>query len=204
MKIICIGGAMGSGKDTFANMLKESLEERDCVNALITHYADLLKYICTTFLGWNGEKDEYGRRLLQHVGTEVFRTKDSDYWVKFIAGILQAFPTRWDYVLIPDTRFPNEIIYLEDCGYTVLYLKMFRRVLTNEVAATGQNWAYRSATEHISEHALDNMFPDARIENTGTIEDLRKKAQILADFLLRPEENINWCKEYYEKINHFG
>lgn len=203
MRVICIGGAMGSGKDTFANMLKESLEE-DYASVLITHYADLLKYICTTFLGWNGEKDEAGRSLLQNIGTVTFRLKDKDYWVKFIAEVLDALSswTDWNYVIIPDVRFPNEIEYLENCGYTVLYWKMLRDV---PAEAMSQNWAYRTATQHISEHALDDMPPDMLIENTGTIEDLQKKAKILADLLLQSEEEtINWRKEYYEKINHLG
>ncbi len=39
---------------------------------LIAHYADLVKYVAKTFFEWNGEKDEYGRSLLQHIGTEDF------------------------------------------------------------------------------------------------------------------------------------
>ena len=55
MKIICISGKAGHGKDYTANLLKEELEARG-YSVLITHNADLLKYICKTFLGWNGEK----------------------------------------------------------------------------------------------------------------------------------------------------
>ena len=53
-------------------------------STLIVHYADLLKYMCKTFFGWNGEKDEFGRSLLQRVGTDCIRNVEPDYWVDFV------------------------------------------------------------------------------------------------------------------------
>lgn len=63
MKIICISGHAQHGKDTFAKMLEEELELRN-QKVLVTHYADLVKYICKQFFGWDGQKDEAGRHLL--------------------------------------------------------------------------------------------------------------------------------------------
>ena len=112
IKIICISGKAGSGKDTSAWMLKSELEKRGQV-VLITHFADLLKYICKSFFGWDGVKDAQGRSLLQYVGTDVIRAKIPDFWVSFIANLLKLFPDQWDYVLIPDCRFPNEFEFFE-------------------------------------------------------------------------------------------
>ena len=107
MKIITISGHAQNGKDFCANLIKQKLESRGN-KVLITHYADLLKYICKTFFNWDGRKNTEGRTLLQYVGTDVIRKKNPDYWVNFIIGIFNLFPDEWDYVLIPDTRFPNE------------------------------------------------------------------------------------------------
>ena len=45
MKVITISGKAQNGKDTTAGLLKAALEA-DGYKVLITHYADLLKYIC--------------------------------------------------------------------------------------------------------------------------------------------------------------
>ena len=106
MKIITISAKAKNGKDFCASLIKQKLESRGN-KVLIAHYADLLKYICKTFFGWDGKKNQEGRTLLQYVGTDVIRQKNPDYWVNFIVSILNLFPNEWDYVLIPDTRFPN-------------------------------------------------------------------------------------------------
>ena len=101
MKVIAISGHARHGKDTVARMLQEQLQ-KDGRTVLITHYADLLKYICKTFFKWDGRKDEKGRSLLQYVGTDVVRAKNPDYWVDFVSDILNLFEGHWDYVIIPD------------------------------------------------------------------------------------------------------
>ena len=72
MKVITISGKAQNGKDTTARLLKDVLED-DGNTVLIAHYADLLKYICKQFFGWDGNKDEQGRHTLQYVGTDVIR-----------------------------------------------------------------------------------------------------------------------------------
>ena len=44
-KVICISAKARHGKDTAAEILKEYLEHKG-QRVLITHYADLLKFIC--------------------------------------------------------------------------------------------------------------------------------------------------------------
>lgn len=55
MKVIAVSGHARHGKDTVARMLQEQLQA-DGNKVLITHYADLLKYICKTFFMWDGQK----------------------------------------------------------------------------------------------------------------------------------------------------
>ena len=73
MKVVCISGKAQHGKDTTAGMMKTVLESMGHT-VLIAHYGDLVKYVCRTFFGWNGEKDAYGRSLLQKVGTDIVRS----------------------------------------------------------------------------------------------------------------------------------
>lgn len=160
-KVICIGGQARHGKDYTAMKIKEELEQGG-YRVLVTHYADLLKHICKSFFNWNGEKDERGRHILQYVGTEGVRNQLPNFWVDFIIQMLELFNKNnenWDYILIPDTRFPNEIDRLIEAGYETMYLKVIRYDFDN-----GLN---EEAQSHISEHALDEYEPDVIISNTG-------------------------------------
>lgn len=166
MKIICISGKAHHGKDEVAKTMKETLEDNG-YSVLITHYGDLVKYICTTFFDWDGEKDEKGRGLLQYVGTDVVRNRDPDYWVRFICDILSFFPDRWDYVLIPDNRFPNEVSVLSNAKFDVKQVRVQR---TEDVSPLT-----KEQQDHISETALDNCTADHYIANNGTLADLKEK-----------------------------
>lgn len=112
MTYISISGQARHGKDTAAKFIKFRLEEEWERKVLIVHYADLLKHICSNYLGWDGKKDEAGRTLLQQVGTEVYRRRDPDYWVNFVKDTVERLQDvgDWDYVIIPDCRFQNEIL----------------------------------------------------------------------------------------------
>lgn len=168
MKVIAISGHAQNGKDTVAKILKESLEERG-ETVLVAHYADLVKYVCRTFFDWNGEKDEYGRHLLQYVGTDVVRTQKPDYWVDFILDMLWFFGGNWDYVLIPDSRFPNEINRLRENGMDVTHLRVVRENFVSPLTEEQQ--------KHPSETALDDVRPDVLIVNDGTLQDLKRRVE---------------------------
>lgn len=164
MKVICISGHAQHGKDTSAVMMKELLES-DGYRVLITHYGDLLKYICKAFFDWNGEKDLHGRTLLQFVGTDVIRAKAPDFWVAFVAYIIKEFQSTWDYVLIPDCRFPNEVHYMSEAGFDTVHLRVVRQNFASPLTPEQQ--------QHPSETALDHVMPDYYINNYGTLDDLR-------------------------------
>jgi hypothetical protein len=159
MKIILVSAKAQSGKDFVSQILKSELESEGD-NVLITHYADLLKYICKTFFEWNGGKDTEGRTLLQYIGSDIIRKKDPNYWVNFIISILKLFPNEWDYVIIPDTRFPNEIEELKSKFDDVITLRINRINFDNGLTEEQKN--------HISETSLDNYDFDYTIINDGT------------------------------------
>lgn len=166
MKVVCISGKAQHGKDTTAGMMKTALESMGHT-VLIAHYGDLVKYVCRTFFGWNGEKDAYGRSLLQKVGTDIVREQRPNYWVDFVKDMLSMFPNEWDFVLIPDSRFPNEIDGLKQSGFNVIHLRVRRENFESPLTTEQQN--------HPSETALDHVVPDFLIVNDGTLEDLYNK-----------------------------
>lgn len=170
-KVIVISGKAGAGKDTFGHMLELDLT-RCGFNVLTTHYADLLKYMCRTLFGWDGMKDEAGRSLLQYVGTDVIRKQEPDFWVGFVAKVLELFPNEWDYVIIPDCRFPNEIQYMKDRGFDVIHIQIIRP--DNNILTDAQS-------QHASETALDDVKPDYVIVNDGTTEKLHSSYRIKFD-----------------------
>lgn len=135
-------------------------------SVVIAHYADLLKYICKTFFGWDGQKDEKGRRLLQYVGTDVIRKRAPDYWVRFLSEFFTIFSDEWDYVIIPDTRFPNEISAIHEAGFDTIHIRVKRENFVSPLTAEQQ--------QHPSEIALDDVEPDAWLINDGSIEDLER------------------------------
>lgn len=169
MKIICISGHAQNGKDSTANCLKKALES-DGYSVLIAHYGDLVKYFCRTFFGWDGNKDEIGRTLLQQVGTDTIRSKQPNYWVDFIKSVLILFPDEWDYVLIPDCRFPNEVEAMRELFDTKL-VRVVRPNFESPLTKEQQN--------HPSETALDDYPADYYISNDGTLSDLQKAASDL-------------------------
>lgn len=163
MKVICISAKAQHGKDTSAVILKE-LYEAAGKKVLIAHYADLLKYICKTFFNWNGEKDDYGRTLLQQVGTNTVCAKQPDFWVDFIINILKLFEDTWDVVLIPDCRFINEIEKMR-ANFDTKVIRVVRPNFDNGLS--------ESQKQHASETALDNFKFDYIVQNTGTVEELK-------------------------------
>jgi len=173
VKIVCISGKAQHGKDTAASIAADHLRSMG-FRVLVTHYADLLKYVCKTFFGWDGKKDDDGRWLLQHVGTDVVRNYDSMFWVRFVASIVNMFPDEWDYVIIPDTRFPNEIGAWKTYGFDAKHIRVFRPNFDNGLTEKQQR--------HPSETALDRHPADYIIENTGTI----------GEFVVAVHDMVRW------------
>ncbi len=160
---ICISGKAQNGKDTSAEIFKKELVNRGH-SVLVIHQADLLKYICKAFFNWNGEKDEAGRTLLQQVGTNVIRKVEPDFWVNFIAKVTGFFKDTWDYIIIPDTRFPNELEKLKADDANVYHVRVIRKDFKSPLTEEQQR--------HPSETALDGVESDFTLINDKDIDGL--------------------------------
>lgn len=173
--IITISGKAQAGKDFFAQTLKEHLEGEHGKKVVVIHYADYLKFICKEYYGWNGEKDEVGRTLLQKVGTDVVRKLNKTFWVDTVVNFINAFRNEFDWFIIPDCRFPNEIdtlrhIYEDKFVAINLYRTQYGGVFENTLTEEQRN--------HPSEIALDGYTKyDFIIENNGLQSGMKSMVQ---------------------------
>ena len=186
MIVVTLSGKAESGKDTTADTLKYRLEDMG-YSVLICHYADLLKFICTQYFDWDGKKNPEGRSLLQKVGTDAIRTKEPEYWVNFIKDMLRFFPNEWDFVLIPDCRFPNEIDSMK---------KDFETVSVHVTRPNYENHLTEEQRKHPSETALDEFKFDYELINPGSLGGLTTEINNFIDHLFQDDNK----KTLIEKI----
>lgn len=175
MKIICISGKAQHGKDTSAQILQNYLTSRG-YDAIIVHFADPLKYVCKEYFRWDGKKDDYGRWLLQYIGTDVVREQDPSFWTDFLVKLMTFFKDEWEYVFIPDCRFPSEYEAFRDSGFDTTLLSIHRENFVSPLSEEQQS--------HPSETAMDEYVPDYTIINDATIEALENKLLALAKLIL--------------------
>ena len=180
-KVICISGKAQHGKDTTAQFIKEYLEEHG-KSVLVMHYSDLLKFIVRTYFGWNGEKDEAGRALLQYVGTDRIIRQSPDYWTDFAVGLVRMFPDEWDYVILADCRFPNEVECFKNSEFDTCHVRVIRAPFASPLTPEQQL--------HTSETALDAIGADRYLLNTGTLEEY--KQTVVAWMEYRAAINRGW------------
>ncbi len=109
MHIFLISGKANHGKDTLADILMRKLKGK----SIKMSFAGYLKDIARKYYGWNGEKDERGREILQLLGTERIREELGwqDFHVRRVCEDIKIIENDYDYVFIPDARFRNEIYY---------------------------------------------------------------------------------------------
>ena len=104
-------GPAGVGKSTFATSVGLSLQKLG-FSTYDRPFAGPLKLIAKQ-MGWNGEKDEKGRRLLQLLGTECGRECiGENCWIDMWK---ERRPDSREIYLADDVRFQNEVDVLDIC-----------------------------------------------------------------------------------------
>ena len=165
MRIVLISGKARSGKDVTAKIIKEYLLKAG-KRVLIIHYADFLKEFCRINYGYRGIKDAADRYILQHVGTDIVRKNNPDTWVNIMVELLKGVRTEFDFVLIPDVRFENEIDVIKRNFDDVFCLDIVRDNFDNGLTT--------SQKLHPSEMGLPECDFDKIIYNDGDLLDLKK------------------------------
>jgi len=173
--VIGLCGKAGAGKTTFANMiLNQFLEMTDNkIGCVVLPFAKALKDLAVQ-LGWDGVKDERGRRLLQLLGTDVCRNCiDDNYWVKkWKEGIDKERAKGIQLIVADDVRFENELLSI--AGFNGEIYKLVGR--SYELAADSKN--------HESEQELD-VHDDLLISNVSTFEALECRAKEIVKRLIK-------------------
>ena len=152
MTIVLFSGKAEAGKSLSASLLKTMLEAQGKRVAIIP-YGDYVKHTAKLVWGWDGKKDEAGRKLLQWWGTDVVREKWPGFWAETVMRLASAVYDLLDYILIDDARYQNEITCWDCCD--CLSVRIERP--NHENALTLEQ------RQHISETSLDNWPFDVTI-----------------------------------------
>ena len=171
MKVVCISGKALAGKDSIATSLSRQLSEKG-KRVLIYHHADYLKYLCKQYFGWDGVKDEKGRTILQHIGTDIVRTKKPTFWVDTAIDFLKMFKENYDYVLIADCRFVNEVESYKPI-FPTTSLRIHRPDFDNGLT--------QEQKSHASETALDDYSFDITINCPSGLNNIDSYAKMLIE-----------------------
>lgn len=78
-------------------------------------FADRVKQIATESFGWDGKKDERGRKLLINVGTITGREYNKNIWIDYIIESIRK--NKDDFIVITDCRFVNEYTQIANADY---------------------------------------------------------------------------------------
>jgi hypothetical protein len=183
-KTILVGvtGLMGSGKTTFAEYL---LTEGQAMHfkGQILPFAEPLKNIAKQ-MGWNGKKDERGRRLLQLLGTDCGRECiDKNLWVQqWLKGATEI--VEGSCLVVRPSSIGNikdkpeiKFIVADDCRFSNEAAAITTHIAGGFIIRITGRSTNGHAQKHVSEHGVDPGLVYANIPNTGTFEDLREKAK---------------------------
>lgn len=158
--LVGLAGAAGSGKDYIA---KEYFCERFGFKNFSWAWCLKLPVICDGVGSYDDvfhHKPEHIRKVLQIAGTELGRMRYGyDVWVNRTLMWVRHLHAEWGITrwVIPDTRFPNELEAIQNCGGQVW------RVISDVEGRT----LSEEAKEHASEVSLtdDDQCYDGIIRN---------------------------------------
>jgi phosphomevalonate kinase len=178
-KVILISGKARHGKDTFAELLKDTLDQKGKL-VVVDRFAKYIKSYLRDYYGWDGvTKDEFIRNFLQKKGTEEIKEKKNYkcFHAKRLTEDFDIVQDDFNYFLVPDTRFEDEIY---------IFKAMFpNKVITVRIERDGVTGGLtKEQLQHKSETALDCFKFDWNVKNNGTLEDLQREVNIFIQHML--------------------
>lgn len=183
---ILVSGKAGAGKTTVAKLLKANFAALN-YKVGIFPFASGLKLTCLK-IGWNGEKDARGRRLLQELGKSG-RNYDEDTWVSYTERLIEQEPVDYDIIISDDWRYQNEWAYFDNHPlYSVARLRVFAP--EREILKGTPEYNHESETSLPEVTELDEenwkKYYDYIIDNDADIliEELNTKCKKLSQDIL--------------------
>jgi len=198
--IIGISGKARAGKDTFADMLTENLNNKGYGVFILMAFAHELKlgvqreFDLSYAQLWGDKKEAEDKRypkpsgdgfwtareMMQEYG-QFFRMIEPDFWVRKLFNVIED--KEYENVVITDARHPNEVdAIVEHGGYHIKIVRPDKEQIHNE--------------QHISETALEEDYKvDIKILNDGTLEELRTKSQDVVKTIMSIESLRKSLKE---------
>ena len=175
--VLGMSGKAEHGKTTFCNLVREILIDKGVDPNVVGIYplAKIMK-VQALSLGWDGKKDEKGRRFLQEISWPIKHYHGIDIYAKW--DLERALNDEMEYILVDDFRMLAEIDYFsknvpaEDLIIARIERPGHVSKLTPEQLAD------------VSETQLDDYPFETRVDNSGTIADLTKEAEKMADRLI--------------------
>ena len=167
-------GKAQSGKNYIARELNKALTSEHKTVLELSFAYKLKSFISTLFDMPIEEVDKWKlneqpftangttmREILQRFGTDIIRKHvDKDYWIKFVAT--RIVNTDYNYYLITDYRFPNE---LDVVDYIKLY-DLYNLTDYNVKVVKVINNSTIKSSKHESELLTDVIDADIVIDNT--------------------------------------
>lgn len=169
VKVIVINGAGTSGKDTFIDLFTEVVKEvSDKSSVYRFSSVDEVKYHASC-MGWDGVKDDKGRRFLSDIKDAMTLYNDApyNYMARQVKGVESLGE---DAFIFFHVREPSEIKKMVDRLHAVTLL--IERPTVKE----------ESFTNHADKNVKDYEY-DYQVCNDGTLLDLRDSAILFFDFL---------------------
>lgn len=187
-EIICFTGHAQNGKDTSADQMEIILHNRGYSTQRIS-FAEKLKKDAK-YLGWDGNKDERGRRILQTLGDVEKAYHGQNYFGEYLANEIVNGKYDAEVLLLTDMRFKCEMELFELLPKK--YPDKIRKVhFFRIIRPKNDSWddgLTEEARHHISEVDLDDVNFEHVLYNSSTIDSLRERLDKETMFLFPPKE----------------
>ena len=191
LRIVGICGKARSGKDTFAELLAESLFNSTGSKFVLMAYANMLKLRIQKDFNlsyeqlWGSDKEVEDRRylksadrywtpreIMQEYG-QFYRSIDDKFWIKYLFNTIED--KGYSNVIITDIRHPNEADPVVNIGGRII-----------KVVSSRDNMTGITNESHISEIAMDTYDKVSLVvDNSTTIANLRRVASEISENLFQ-------------------
>jgi hypothetical protein len=185
VQLILIAGKKRHGKTTVSDYLFHELVNKFPTLPIQQEaLASPIKINAMEFYGWDGQKDEKGRKLLQEIG-DAGRNYDEDIFCKFLENKCLSGLFIPNVVIIDDWRYPNERDYfVKSFMYDITTIRIERNLLDDSATAShkSENSLPVANWQWYRDYDSDELY-NFSVFNTGSLEDLYEKLDSVIDYL---------------------